>query len=57
MKRYRVESRSKDSHFRVDCTEDKLEYWKHICKYDANAEKGKSFYREYPLKSAKKIYF
>ena len=57
MKRYRVESRSKDSHFRVDCTEDKLEYWKHICKYDANAEKGKSFYREYPLKNAKKIYF
>ena len=35
MKRYRVESRSGENHFRADCTEEELEYWKALCKYDS----------------------
>ena len=35
MKRYRVESRSGKNHFRADCTEEELEYWKALCKIDS----------------------
>ena len=56
-RRYRVESKSKDAHFRVDCYENELEYWKDICKHDAKAHNGKCYYRQFPVTKAKKIYF
>lgn len=56
-RRYRVESKSKDAHFRVDCYENELEYWKDICKHDAKAHNGKCYYRQFPVTKAKKIYY
>lgn len=57
MKRYRVESKSDKSHFRSDCGEKDLEFWKAICKSDANANKGKCYYREFPVTKNKKVYY
>ena len=57
MKRYRVESRSKKSHFRSDCTEEDLEYFKAICKVDALENNGECYYREFPVTKNKKIYY
>lgn len=58
MKRYRVESkRGKDHHFRADCTEDELEYWKALCKYDSIQFGGKCYYREFPVTKNKRIYY
>lgn len=57
MKRYRVESKSNESHFRADCREEDLEFWKAICKNDANKNKGKCCYREFPVTKNKKVYY
>ena len=57
MKRYRVESVSNQSHFRADCSEEDFEFWKVICKHDAIANKGKCYYREFPVTKNKKIYY
>lgn len=58
MKRYRVESKSSnDNYFRADCTEDDLEYWKAICKYDALQNNGICYYREFPVTKNKKVYY
>lgn len=57
MKRYRVESRSDQSHFRSDCGEEDLEFWKAICKNDANSNNGKCYYREFPVTKNKKVYY
>lgn len=57
MKRYRVESRSKENHFRSDCGEEDLEIWKAICKNDAISNEGKCYYREFPLTNKQKIYY
>lgn len=57
MKRYRVESKSNQSHFRADCSEEDFEFWKAICKHDALANKGKCYYREFPVSKNKKIYY
>lgn len=57
MKRYRVESRSDKNHFRVDCKEEDFEFWKAICKHDVLQNKGKCYYREFPLTKNKKIYY
>ena len=58
-KRYRVESKNANGSFRVDCDEDKLEYWKKFCienrKIAGNNEK--CYYRQYPLIKSRKIYF
>lgn len=57
MKRYRVESKSNENHFIANCTEEELEYWKALCKYDSIQNKGKCYYREFPLTKCKKIYY
>ncbi len=57
MKRYRVESKSNKSHFRADCNEKDLEFWKAICKHDAIQNKGKCYYREFPVTKNEKIYY
>lgn len=57
MKRYRVESKSNKSHFRVDCGEEDLAFWKAICKHDANTNKGKCYYREFPVTKNTKVYY
>lgn len=57
MKRYRVESKSNENHFRADCGDEDLEFWKIICKHDANENKGKCYYREFPVTKNKKIYY
>ena len=58
MKRYRVESkRGGDHHLRVDCTEDELESWKAICKYDFIRFGGKCYYREFPVTKNKRVYY
>lgn len=57
MKRYRVESRSGKNHFRADCTEEELEYWKAICKIDSIENQGKCYYREFPVSKNKKIFY
>lgn len=57
MKRYRVESKSKQDHFRVDCCEKDFEFWKAICKYDAISNKGTCYYREFPVTKNKKVYY
>ena len=57
MKRYRVESRSGKNHFRADCTEKELEYWKAICKIDSIENQGKCYYREFPVSKNKKIFY
>lgn len=58
MKRYRVESkRGNDHHFRADCTEDELGYWKAVCKYDSIENGGKCYYREFPVSKNKKVYY
>ena len=57
MKRYRVESKSPINHFRADCGEEDLEYWKAICKHDANANNGRCYYREFPVTKNKKVYY
>lgn len=56
-KRYKVECKSKESHFAVCCYEDRLEFWKTICALDALDTGGKCFYRQFPLTNSKKIYF
>lgn len=56
-RRFRVESRSSKNHFRVDCNEEELEYWKAVCKYDSIENKGKCYYREFPVSKNKKIYY
>ncbi|CUO91367.1 putative CDC2L2 protein [Clostridium baratii] len=58
MKRYRVEFKSKNSSFRVDCFEDKLEDWKALCKVDREETgEGKCYYREFPVSKNKRVYF
>lgn len=57
IKRYRVESRSNKNYFRVDCTKDELEYWKALCKHDSIENKGKCYYREFPVSKNKRIYY
>nr|UVM81840.1 MAG: hypothetical protein [Bacteriophage sp.] len=57
MKRYRVESRSGKNHFRADCIEEELEYWKAICKIDSIENQGKCYYREFPVSKNKKIFY
>lgn len=57
MKRFRVESRNKENHFRADCFEDELEFWKAVCKYDAIENNGKCYYREFPVSKNKKVYY
>lgn len=58
MKRYRVESKNgKGHHFRADCGEEDLEYFKALCKYDSIENKGQCYYREFPLGKNKKIYY
>lgn len=57
IKRYRVESKSKTNHFRSDCTEEELEYWKAICKYDSIENNGKCYYRAFPVTKNKKVYY
>lgn len=57
IKRYRVESRSKKSHFRSDCTEEDLEYFKAICKVDALENNGECYYREFPVTKNKRVYY
>lgn len=57
MKRFRVESKNKENHFRVDCTEDDLEFWKAICKRDSIENGGKCYYREFPVSKNKKVYY
>lgn len=57
MKRYRVESKSNTSHFRADCSDEDFEFWKAICKHDANINKGKCYYREFPVTKNKKVYY
>ena len=57
IKRYRVESRSKKSHFRADCTEEDLEYFKAICKVDALENNGEYYYREFPVTKNKRVYY
>ena len=53
MKRYRVESRSGKNHFRADCTEEELEYWKALCNIIFIENKGKCYYRELPVSKNK----
>lgn len=58
MKRYRVESRiNKDDHFKIDCTEDDLEFYKALCKYDSLKNGGECYYREFPLSKNKKVFY
>lgn len=57
MKRYRVESKSNTTHFRADCNEKDLEFWKVICKHDAIKNKGECYYREFPVTKNKKVYY
>ena len=57
IKRYRVESRTKKSHFRSDCTEEDLEYFKAICKVDALENNGECYYREFPVTKNKRVYY
>lgn len=57
MKRYRVESRNKNNYFRADCTEDELEYWKALCKFDALKNNGTCYYREFPVTKNPKVYY
>lgn len=57
MKRYRVESKSNQNHFRVDCCDEDFEFWKAICKHDAISNKGKCYYREFPVTKNKKVYY
>lgn len=57
MKRYRVESRSKNNHFKADCKEEDLEYWKALCKYDSIENRGECYYREFPVTKNKKVYY
>lgn len=56
-RRFRVESRSGKNHFRADCSEEDLEYWKAICKFDSIENKGKCYYREFPVTKNKKIFY
>lgn len=57
IKRYRVESRTKKSHFRSDCTEEDLEYFKAICKVDVLENNGECYYREFPVTKNKRVYY
>lgn len=58
MKRYRVESRNgKKHHFRADCTEEDLEYYKALCKYDASKNGGECYYREFPVTKNERVYY
>ncbi|WP_010295951.1 hypothetical protein [Clostridium senegalense] len=57
MKRYRVESRSGKNNFRADCDEKDFKYWKAICKYISIQNKGKCYYREFPITKNKEIYY
>ena len=56
MKRYRVESRSGKNHFRADCTEEELEYWKALCKYDSIENKGKCYIGSFQLVKIKRFF-
>lgn len=57
-KRYRVESRcGKGHHFRADCIEEELEYYKALCKYDAHKNNGKCYYREFPVTKNERVYY
>lgn len=57
MKRYRVESRYGKDYFRADCDDSNLEYYKALCKYEAIENKGKCYYREFPLMKNEKVYY
>ncbi|EPY6430594.1 hypothetical protein ACWO41_001342 [Clostridium sporogenes] len=60
MNRYRVEFRvnSKD-YFRKDCNENQLEQTKDFIKSIQlkSVQRGKCYYRKFPLGQSKKIYF
>lgn len=58
MKKYRVESRSSNEYYyRIDCTEEDLDYYKAIVKFDCLKNGGECYYREFPLGKNKKIYY
>lgn len=57
MERFRVESKSINSHFKIDCSENDLEFWKAVCKYDSIENDGKCYYRKFPVSKNKKVYY
>lgn len=57
IKKYRVESKSSNNHFRADCSEEDFEYFKALCKYDSIENHGTCFYREFPVTKNVKVYY
>lgn len=48
---------SKKNHFKVDCFESELEYWKALCKHDDIENNGKCYYREFPVTKNEKVFY